>query len=76
MNSSGPTGESDLESVAISSDDGSDDGWSVISDGNDFVVVDPAETTQHYSDARPKRRSNLARRVSKLQARLSTLRVR
>ncbi|KAH0403519.1 hypothetical protein KCU89_g2054, partial [Aureobasidium melanogenum] len=74
MNSSGPVVESDMESVDISSDDKSDDGWSVISNGSDFVVVDSDETTDHSANAnKSKRRSKLPKRISKLQARLRTL---
>lgn len=64
--------ESDMESVDISSDDESDDGWSVISDDSDFVVVNPAETTHRSSNARSRRRLGLPRRGSKLQASSST----
>lgn len=61
-----------MESVDISSEDESDDGWSVISDDSDFVVVDSAKTTHHSSKIKSKRRPSLPRRVSKLQAKSST----
>ncbi|CAD0085263.1 unnamed protein product [Aureobasidium mustum] len=64
--------ESDMESVDISSEDESDDGWSVISDDSDFVVVDSAETIHRSSKTKSKRRPSLPRRVSKVQAKLST----
>jgi galactose-1-phosphate uridylyltransferase len=35
-------------------DNESDDGWSVVSDENDFVVVDTAETVQHSSNGASK----------------------
>ncbi|KAG9998855.1 hypothetical protein KCU78_g16218, partial [Aureobasidium melanogenum] len=73
MNSSGPALESDMESVDISSDDKSDDGWSFISNGSDFVVVDSAETTYHSANAKSRRKSKLPKRISKLQARLRAL---
>ncbi|KAG9857797.1 hypothetical protein KCU98_g373, partial [Aureobasidium melanogenum] len=76
MNSSGSAVESDMESVDVSSDDGSDDGWSVISNGSDFVVVDSADTTNYHSDAKARKRSALPKRVSKLHARSRTSKVR
>lgn len=47
---SNSAGESDMESVDVSSEDESDDGWSVISDDSDFVVVDSAENTPEFED--------------------------
>ncbi|KAG9963789.1 hypothetical protein KCU61_g3323, partial [Aureobasidium melanogenum] len=76
MNRSGSAVESDMESVDISSSDESNDGWSVISDGSDFVVVDSAESTHHHSDARSRKRPSMPKRVSKLHARSRTSKIR
>jgi hypothetical protein len=39
--------EDETADMSLVPDDESDDGWSVVSDGDDFVVVDPAETPHH-----------------------------
>ena len=81
VNSSVPTARSvgsnldrecDMESVDISPDDNPDDGWSVISDDRDFVVVESAEVTHDSPNIKSKRRITLPRRVSKVQVKSST----
>lgn len=67
--------ESDLESVDISSDNESD-GWSIISDRSDFVVVDSAGTTHQSSDARSRKRSVVPKRISKLRDRVRSSGIR
>ncbi|KAH0367078.1 hypothetical protein KCU65_g4820, partial [Aureobasidium melanogenum] len=76
MISSSSVEESDMESVNISSDNESDDGWSIISDRSDFVVIDSAETTHHHSDTKSRKRSAPPKRVSKLHERLRTSKIR
>jgi hypothetical protein len=51
-------------------DNESDDGWSVVSNGNDFVVVDTAETVQHSSNDASK--EGLEGRLLKPKAESST----
>lgn len=65
-----------MESVNISSDNESDDGWSTISDRSDFVVVDSAGITHQSSDSKSRKESVVPKRVSKLHDRLRTLRIR
>jgi galactose-1-phosphate uridylyltransferase len=55
-------------------DNESDDGWSVVSDGNDFVVVDTAETVQHSSNDASK--EGLEGRLFKPKAESSTTTIR
>jgi hypothetical protein len=62
--------EDEFANVPLIPDDESDDGWSVVSDGDDFVVVDPAETA-HHSPRKSRDELKAPRRLSK-QARPST----
>lgn len=62
--------EDETTDVPLVSDDESDDGWSVVSDGDDFVVVDPAKTP-HHSPRKPRDESKAPRNLS-IHARPST----
>jgi hypothetical protein len=62
--------EDETADVLLVPDDESDDGWSVVSDGEDFVVIDPAETTHHSS--RKSREESKAPRNFSIHARPST----
>ena len=48
--------EDNMTHVPLSSDDESEDGWSVVSGGSDFVIIDSAETTRHISNDRLKKK--------------------
>jgi hypothetical protein len=67
--------ENDTTNIPLSSDEESDDSWSV-SDVDDFVVIDPTRTARHSSDDRSKEGSETLRTPSKRQARPSTLSIR
>jgi hypothetical protein len=62
--------EDEMANVPLVSDDESDDGWSVVSEGDDFVVIDSAETS-HRKSSKPREESEVLRKPSK-QARPST----
>lgn len=48
--------EEGMTNVPLSSDSSSEDGWSVVSGGNDFVVIDAAETARQISNDRAKKK--------------------
>lgn len=48
--------ENNMTHVPLSSDDESEDGWSVVSGGSDFVIIDSAETARHISNDRSKKK--------------------
>lgn len=56
--------EDDMRDVALSSDDESVGGWSVVSSGSDFVVIDAAETARHISNDRAKKKFEVPPRSS------------
>ena len=71
-----PNTKDDMETVRLSSDDESDDGWSVVSDGDDFVVVDAAETARCISNNRSKEGPGMLVTPSKVHARSRTTGIR
>jgi hypothetical protein len=62
--------EDEIANVPLVPDNESDDGWSVVSDGDDFFVVDPAGTA-HHSPRKSRDELKAPRRLSK-QARPSS----
>lgn len=63
--------ENEMTNVPLSSDEESDDSWLVVSDEDDFVVIDPTRTARHSSNDKSKEGSEMPRMLSKLQARPS-----
>jgi hypothetical protein len=64
--------EDGMTNVPLSSDEESDDSWSVVSEEDDFVVIDPTRAARHSTNDKSKEGSELPRTPSKLQARPST----
>lgn len=57
--------EDNLTDVPLSSDDESEGGWSVVSGGSDFVVIDAAETARNISNDRSRKKPEVLPKPSK-----------